>query len=93
MFVGSKDLGDSLAAMLVFPNPLNPERLALVRMGTDAEHTRLASFWGLMSSSAGIPDYIVFDQRVRRYGWAGVKAAGFFGPDWNLDPASMYLQE
>lgn len=93
MFVGANDLGDSLAAMLVFPNPLNPRHLALVRMGTDAEHTRLASFWGIMSSSAGIPDFMVFGKRVRRYGWAGVRAAGFLGPDWNLDPASMYLQE
>jgi hypothetical protein len=93
MFVGADDLGDSLAAMFVFPNPLNPECLALVRMGTDSEYTRLASFWGIMSSSAGIPDFMVFDKRVRRYGWAGVRAAGFFGPDWNLDPASMYRQE
>jgi len=30
---------------------------------------------------------------VRRYGWAGVKAAGFFGPDWNIDPASIYVKE
>jgi hypothetical protein len=93
MFVGADDLGDSLAAMLVFPNPLSPKHLILGRMGTDAEQTRLASFWGIMSSSAGIPDFMVFDKRVRRYGWAGVRAAGFFGPDWNLDPASMYLQE
>jgi len=93
LFVGTEDMGDSLAAILVFPNPLNPERLALVRMGTDPENTRLASFWGIVSSGVGVPDFMVFDKRARRYGWSGVRAAGFFGPDWNLDPASMYLQE
>jgi pimeloyl-ACP methyl ester carboxylesterase len=93
MMLGDKNLGDSLAAMFIYPNPLNRDRLVLVRMGTDSENTRLSLFWGAMSSGAGIPDFMVFDRRVRRYGWAGVKAAGFFGPDWNLDPASMYVRE
>jgi pimeloyl-ACP methyl ester carboxylesterase len=93
MFVAEEDMGDSLAAMVVFPNPLNPERLTLVRMGTDPEHTRLASFWGLVSSGAGVPDFLVFDRQVRRYGWAGVRAAGFFGPDWGVDPASTYVRK
>jgi hypothetical protein len=92
LFLGRYDLGDSLAAMFVYPNPLNPQHLVLVRLGTDAEHTRLATFWGVVSSSAGIPDFVVFDRRVRRYGWAGVRAAGFFGPDWQLDPGSTFLE-
>ena len=50
-------------------------------------------FWNAASSGAGIPDFMVFDRSVRRYGWTGVRAAGFFGPDWNLDPASMYVKE
>jgi len=93
MSLGDRNLGDSLAAMLVYPNPLNSRRLVLVRMGTDPDNTRLSLFWNTMHSGAGVPDFMVFDRSVRRYGWAGVKAAGFFGPDWNLDPASMYLQE
>jgi pimeloyl-ACP methyl ester carboxylesterase len=93
MLLGNKNLGDGLAAMFVYPNPLNQERLVLVRMGTDADNTRLSPFWGVASSGAGMPDFMVFDRSVRRLGWAGVRAAGFFGPDWNIDPASMYLQE
>jgi hypothetical protein len=62
-------------------------------MGTDPDDTRLSMFWGVASSGTGIPDFLVFDRSVRRYGWTAVRAAGFFGPDWNLDPASMYLQE
>jgi dienelactone hydrolase len=91
--LGNHDLGDSLAAMFVYPNPLSRDRLVLVRMGTDSDATRLSLFWGAASSGAGVPDFMVFDRSVRRYGWSGVKAAGFFGPDWNIDPASMYLQE
>jgi poly(3-hydroxybutyrate) depolymerase len=93
MTLGNKDLGDSLAAMFVYPNPLNQNRLVLVRMGTDADNTRLSTYWGAASSGSGIPDFVVFDRSVRLSGWAGTKAAGFFGPDWNLDPASMYVKE
>ncbi len=91
--LGTRDLGDSLAAMFVYPNPLNHGRLVLVRMGTDADNTRLSLFWGVASSGSGVPDFMVFDRSVRRYGWSGVRAAGFFGPDWTIDPSSMYLRE
>ena len=93
MMLGKRDLGDSLAAMFVYPNPLNQNRLVLIRMGTDSDNSRLSLFWGVASSGAGIPDFMVFDRSVRLSGWAGVRAAGFFGADWNLDPASAYLQE
>ena len=93
MLLGNKDLGDSLAAMFVYPNPLNRERFVLVRMGTDSDNTRLSPFWGVASSGAGIPDFMIFDRSVRRLGWAGVRATGFFGPDWNVDPSSTYLKE
>lgn len=92
LFLDGRDLGDSLAAIFVYPNPLNPDRMVLVRMGTDDEQTRLSSFWGLVGSGTGIPDFVVFDRRVRRYGWAGVRAAGFFGPDWKLDPGSAFIE-
>ncbi|MBM3330796.1 hypothetical protein FJY68_02955 [candidate division WOR-3 bacterium] len=93
MSLDGAELGDNLAAAFVYPNPLSPDHLVMVRMGTDPASTRLSLFWGVASSGAGMPDFMVFDRRVRRYGWAGVRAAGFFSPDWKLDPASMYLQE
>ncbi|MFO7676117.1 MAG: prolyl oligopeptidase family serine peptidase [bacterium] len=93
LFLGDRRLGPDLAAMFVYPDPDDPARLVLVRLGTDAEHTRLANFWGLVHSGAGIPDFIVFDRSVRRLGWGGVRAAGFFDPDWRFDPASSWLAE
>ena len=93
LHLGPLRLGDSLAAVFVHPNPLHPDRLVLVRMGTDPAHTRLSRFWGLAYSGAGIPDFVVFDESVRRLGWAGVRAAGFFGPDWRFDPASAWVRD
>ncbi len=87
------DLGPGLAALFVYPNPENKNKLVLVSMGTDPEHEKLSRFWGLVYSGAGIPDFIVFDKTVRRRAWAGVHAAGFFGPDWQLDPKSSYVRE
>jgi poly(3-hydroxybutyrate) depolymerase len=91
--LAGRRLGTDLAAMFVFPDPAAPGRLVLVRMGTDAEHTRLAGFWGLLHSGAGIPDFVIFDRSVRRLGWGGVRAAGHFDPDWQVDPASTWLAE
>ncbi|HDQ99278.1 MAG TPA: hypothetical protein ENN51_03200, partial [candidate division WOR-3 bacterium] len=93
MHLDRRRLGPDLAAMFVYPNPDHPDRLVLVRMGTDAEHTRLAGFWGLLHSGAGIPDFIIFDRSVRRLGWGGVRAAGFFNTDWQFDPASSWVAE
>ena len=93
MLLGRRDLGDSLAALVTYPNPLNPNRLVLVRMGTDPQSLRLSTFFGIAGPSTGVPDFMIFDRSVRRLGWAGVRAAGFFDSDWQLDPASMFVKE
>ncbi|MGQ9708718.1 MAG: prolyl oligopeptidase family serine peptidase [bacterium] len=86
------ELGDSLGAIFVYPNPLNPERLLLVRLGTDPAATRLSLFYSIIGSGTSVPDFMIFDQRVRRFGWHGVKAAGFFSPNWEFDPASAFIE-
>lgn len=91
-FLGKRDLGANLAATCVYPSPGNPNRLVYVRMGTGPEETRLAGFFGLVFSGAGVPDFMVFDRTVRRYGWAGVHAAGFFNADWQLDDRSAFVE-
>lgn len=92
MSIGRNPVGDSVAAILTYPNPLNPDRLVLVRMGTDPEAVKLSLSFGIIGSSTALPDFMLFDRRVRRYGWHGVRAAGFFGPDWNLDPNSTFIE-
>lgn len=87
-----RDLGDSAAAVFVRPSPFNPERLLLVRMGTDAATVRLAANWGFAYSGAGAPDFIVFDRRWRQRGWAGVRAAGLFDSHWRVDSRSSFFE-
>ncbi len=82
---------DSVAVVLTYPNPLNPEKLILVRMGTDPHFTKLSFFWGVIGSGTAIPDFLVFDRRVTRYGWTGVRAAGFFNPDWKFDSKTTFI--
>lgn len=91
MLLGRKVLGENLAAIVTYPNPLNPRRLVLARTGTDPEAIRLSLFFSVLGSSTGVPDFLIFDRRVRRYGWQGIRAAGFFGPDWKLDPNSTLI--
>lgn len=86
------DLGDSLAAIFVYPNPLNTKRLILVRMGTDSASTRVALSWNIIGSATGIPDFIIFDRSIQNLGWAGVRAAGFFDTGWRFEPTSAYLR-
>ncbi|MEO0067557.1 MAG: prolyl oligopeptidase family serine peptidase [candidate division WOR-3 bacterium] len=87
------ELGESLSAVFVYPNPLNPERLILVRMGTDPLTTKLSFFWGIIGSGTAIPDFMIFDSQVRSFGWHGVRAAGFFSPEWQIDPLSTFIQK
>jgi pimeloyl-ACP methyl ester carboxylesterase len=85
-------LGNNLGAIFVYPNPLNPERLLLIRMGTDPKATKLSLFFNIIGSGTSVPDFMIFDDRVRRFGWQGVRAAGFFSPDWELEPASAFIE-
>ncbi len=91
--LGRTELGESLAAIFVYPNPLNPERLVLVRMGTDPATTKLSLFWGIIGSGTSIPDFMIFDRQVRTFGWHGVRGAGFFSPEWKINPLSTFIQQ
>jgi pimeloyl-ACP methyl ester carboxylesterase len=83
--------GWGLAAEFIYPNPLNPERVVLVRMGTDMGGLRISDFFGTLHAGAGLPDYIIFDERVKKMGWAGVICTGFFDVNWQVDPGLMFL--
>lgn len=74
----------SLAAEFVYPNPINPDRLVFVHEGLGPEGLRLSTFFGTLSSAAGLPDFMIFDGRVRKTGWAGVIEAGFFDSAWKI---------
>jgi len=54
----------------------------LVHEGIGSQGLKAATFFGALSSAAGLPDYMIFDASVRTKGWAGVKRAGFFNSTW-----------
>jgi pimeloyl-ACP methyl ester carboxylesterase len=84
--------GPGLAAKLVYPNPLNPEKLVVINEGTDLKGLELLTSMRDLYAGAGLPDFVVFDGDTNRRGWGGVVAAGFFDSGWRLDPTDMYLR-
>ncbi|MFC2173551.1 prolyl oligopeptidase family serine peptidase, partial [Acidobacteriota bacterium] len=76
--------GSGIAAKFVYPNPLFPDRLVLVWAGTDAEGMALTTAMDTLYSGAGLPDFLIWNRDVKRKGWGGVIAAGFFDNRWQL---------
>ncbi len=85
--------GKDLALVMVYPNPLNPEKLVALFAGTSLEGERLSLVFQPIYSASGVPDFIVFSPDVRRYGWAGVKAAGFFSLCWDFNNRDYYVKQ
>lgn len=94
MFLGKKEIpGYNLAAEFVYPNPSNPDKLIFVHQGLGKEGLKLSTSFTALYSGAGLPDFIIFDEKVKRQGWGGVICAGFFDSEWQLDDKSYYLRE
>jgi hypothetical protein len=89
---GRKVKGQGIAACFVYPNPLNPDRLVTVYMGSDTEGQELSTFFNPVHSGSGLPDFIVFDKSVQDLGWGGMIAAGFFDSRWQVDPDLCYFK-
>jgi predicted esterase len=93
VMVGDKFLkGEDLAVKFLYPNPLAPENLILAEWGTSPEGMRLAGSLNCMYSGSGLPDFLVYDDAVRQMGYAGVRAAGFFNNDWQVDKEFCYIR-
>jgi pimeloyl-ACP methyl ester carboxylesterase len=94
IFLGKSEIqGKSVAAQFIYPNPENPEKLVFVHQGTDLDGLKLSNFFTALYSGAGLPDYIIFDNRVRRKGWGGIICAGFFDSGWQIDERLGYYQK
>jgi dienelactone hydrolase len=76
--------GRGIAAEFVYPNPLNGQRLVFIHEGIGPEGLALSTFFGTLYSAAGLPDFLIFDDTVRKVGWAGTVSAGFFTSTWKL---------
>jgi pimeloyl-ACP methyl ester carboxylesterase len=94
IFLGKNEIsGENVAVQFIYPNPENPEKFVFVRQGTNLDGLKLSNFFTALYSGAGLPDYLVFDERVRRKAWGGVICAGFFDSDWQIDERLSYIQK
>ncbi len=94
IFLDKKEIsGERMAVEFIYPNPNNPRKFVLVHEGTGLDGLKLSSFFNPIYSGAGLPDFMIFDDMVKFKGWGGVRAAGFFDAQWQLDEKLFYLQK
>jgi len=91
---GRRYAGEPLAARYAYPNPLAADRLIEVVAGTGVEGLQLAAASNPCYSASGYPDFVVYGADVRRSGWGGMRAAGFFDSDGAVpeDGRDAYLK-
>jgi predicted esterase len=77
-------LDGPLAARFAYPNPLAPDRLIEVVEGTGLDGFALAASSNPCYSGSGYPDFVVYGAEVRRAGWGGLRAAGFFDDEGRI---------
>jgi hypothetical protein len=94
IILGKKEVsGNGIAAKFIYPNPFNPERFVCVHEGVGLDGLKLSTFFTALYSGAGLPDFIIFDEKVKSRGWGGVICAGFFDSDWELEERLYYFQK
>ncbi|MFB6217747.1 MAG: hypothetical protein ABEH77_00985, partial [Halobacteriaceae archaeon] len=86
--VGDWEAAGDLAVKYLYPNPAASDRLVGVYAGTTERGTRLLRrdprVPGYRAFDS-LPDFHVYDERVRSEGWNGCRAAGFFDRRWRVD--------
>ena len=93
-FLGEEKIaGDSLCLMEIYPNPHHRGKFVLLYSATNPGMEKYTGLFSTLYSSAGLPDFIIWDKSARNYGWAGVVCAGFFDKNWRLDKNLMYLKK
>ncbi len=81
--------GADLAAYFVRPRADNPTGTVGAVAWTGAAGWFAAGPIQYFVSGAGFPDLMLFSADVLRSGTAGVKALGWFGDDWRIEPADL----
>ncbi|MFP4691820.1 MAG: prolyl oligopeptidase family serine peptidase [Bacteroidales bacterium] len=81
-----------LAVKFIHPNPRNPERLIQINGGATLSSQALSVKPAMISSADGLPDYLLFDDRILETGFAALIHAGFFNNFWRYDPDHAIIQ-
>lgn len=86
MRVGNRELsGTDLACLFLQPHPQDAGALVGVVAGSGLPGLRVTERMPLFISGAGFPDCLVFGADLPAKGLGGIRCAGFFGNDWQVD--------
>lgn len=91
VFGGRTFKDEELGMALVYPNPLNQDRLMALYAGTTPKMERTIIKVQPIDRRVGAPDFVVAGRKFDSYGWANVKALGYFSPRWDLENKDYYL--
>jgi len=84
--------GEDLACQFVYRRPDCHYSLVHAIWGNSLTGMRLAGGLTCLYSGSDLPDFIIYDEDVRLYGFSGVRAAGFFNDQWFPDPEYCYVR-
>ena len=84
--------GRDLSLVEVYPNPLAPRHLIAVFGGLSAGAEANTLLFQPIYSASGVPDFVVFGPEVKREGWGGVQAVGYFSTAWDLSNGDYWIR-
>ncbi|MBN2489718.1 MAG: prolyl oligopeptidase family serine peptidase [Planctomycetes bacterium] len=76
--------GDDLGCLFVWPRPGTDSNLVGVVSGSGLKGLRLTDRLPCFVSGVSYPDLLLVGAEMLERGLEGVRAAGFFGPDWSV---------
>lgn len=83
--LGERELtGGDLTCLFVQPNRRDDLAMVGVVSGTGLPGLRMTERFPYFLAGAGFPDCLVASPEMLTKGTAGIRAAGFFGPDWQV---------
>lgn len=88
--VGTETLtGDNIGAYFTYPRPDSPVASVAVITGSGLAGMLATESNQYFTGGSGFPDYFIFGTSMLKEGTAGVKMAGFFNNNWQLDQADI----
>jgi dienelactone hydrolase len=86
-------VGEGCGALIVRPRRGSARALVGIVTGADARGMRLTDRLPYFTSGVHYPDWIVLGPETLERGLAGVRAAGFYGPDWRMETGERATRE
>jgi pimeloyl-ACP methyl ester carboxylesterase len=88
-----QDTGEDLACLFVRPRPGSEVGLVGVVSASGLAGMRLTERLPVFVSGIGYPDCLVLGGETLTKGATGVRAAGYFGPDWGVPSGEFYWRK